>query len=196
MALGLIASSDRARDVAAAFVKFSTHVGQKADISVLVSELLAISASLRELDTAWRNSLHSYPRGIINDDIYTLLRSLEYTIKEVARHCGQLGWSGYPSSRDAYQDVWQKMEDYFYAEGGNSLLRRLEYYREFVDGLRRVVLGCVVARSSMLRRRSANGSIASVPAWCRRRYRCSSSGRRSRPCCSDKTTSSSSTWGT
>ncbi|MCJ1389111.1 hypothetical protein MMC18_001965 [Xylographa bjoerkii] len=138
----LTANSETAQDIAAAFMKFQDPVFEHAtEITALISELFAISSALLELKTAHNDPLHYRRRSRIENEQHTALLSLEYTFKDVQRLFGGLARPLYNSKREAYQAVWQNIDDHFLAEGGFTLVRRFEYYRMFLIDITAIIEG-------------------------------------------------------
>ncbi|MCJ1282504.1 hypothetical protein MMC26_001827 [Xylographa opegraphella] len=138
----LTASSETAQDIAAAFMKFQDPVFEQAtEITALISELFAISSALLELKTANNDPSHYRRRGRIESEQYTAVLSLEHTFKDVQRLFGGLARQFYNSAREAYQAVWQNIQDHFLDEGGFPLVRRFEYYRMFLVDIIAIIEG-------------------------------------------------------
>ena len=141
----LAANSETAQDIAAAFNKFQGPVFEHAtEITALMSELYAISSALLELRTAHDDPLHYRRKGRIENEQHTALLSLEYTFKDIQRLFGGLARPIYNSTREAYQAVWQNIQDHFLDEGGFTLVRRFEYYRMFLIDITAIIEGSVI----------------------------------------------------
>ena len=140
--MDLIAKAEEAQDVAAGLNKFLDPVPDSStEITGLISECFAISSALRELSTAIADSrFRQYPAQV-NDDINVTLASLDYTFEDVNRFFGGLRSTNYISSGSLYRSVWTEITVHFQDESGNSLCRRLEFYRRFLMALTSVVLG-------------------------------------------------------
>ena len=140
----LLANAETAQEIAPALVRFQNHVPEAAtEISALVSELYAISAALFQLKTALGEPRNARYRNLVDEDKRVVLRSLEYTFKDIHRLLRALDSRSYRTTREAYRDVWIEIDDYFRAESNNSLLTRLGYYKCFVDDLTPIVQGYV-----------------------------------------------------
>jgi hypothetical protein len=138
--MALIARSEDAEDIAAAFLKFKEPVPSSAtEITALISELFAISSALLELDTALKDRPYHRLRREVEDDQYIVLKSLDYTFKDVRREFGGLSKPFYRTNREAFNGVWKSIERFFHAESRNTLVARLEYYRLFLQDLCAVV---------------------------------------------------------
>lgn len=137
---GLVATAETAQDIAAGLDKFLTFLPDYAtEITALISECFAISSALRELSTAIGDSRFNRSYQQISDDVRVALQSLEYTFNDVSRIFGGLGRTVYVSQTAAYRTVWQEITEHFMSESGNSLCRRLEFYRRYL-----LVLACIV----------------------------------------------------
>ena len=77
----------------------------------------------------------------LEDEQYVVVKSIEYTFKDVHRLLGGLARGRYRSRREAYRSVWQKLDDFFYDESRNHLVDRLHYYKLFVLELTNLVVG-------------------------------------------------------
>lgn len=136
---GLVARAEAAQDIAAGLNKFLGSVpNYSTEITALISECFAISSSLRELNTAIGDSRYNRGYHEISEDLTITLQSLEYTFHDVRRLFGDLGRAEYISQSAAYRSVWEDITTHFMGESGNSLCRRLEFYRRFL-----LVLVCV-----------------------------------------------------
>ena len=136
------ANAETAQEIAPALLRFQSHVPEAAtEISALVSELYAISAALFELKTASSEPRNYRNRNLIDEDKYVVLRSLEYTFKDINHFLRGLESRTYRSDREAYKDVWLQIDDYFRNESNNSLLARLGYYKLFIEDLTPIVRG-------------------------------------------------------
>ena len=128
-----IATAESAQDIAAALEKFLDPVSDRStEITALISECYAISSALRELNTCHGDlRYHSRPEQVSND-IRVALQSINYTFDDVRHFLGGLGDLIYPSQTAAYRAVWTNFNDHFEQESGNTLCRRLEFYRRFI----------------------------------------------------------------
>ena len=135
MVPAVIAVAEKAQDIAAALDKFLGPVDdQSAEITALMAECLATSSALRELDKKIGHFPYHprYPR--ISRDLTTVKDSLNFTFEDVQRLFGRLGRvAGTPGAEYGY--VWDDLCDFFRAESGNSLRRRLEIYCSVLWGL-------------------------------------------------------------
>ena len=122
MVAALIAVAERAQDIAAALDKFVGPVDdQSAEITALMAECLSTSSALRELDRKIGDFPHHRRYPHISQDLTTVKDSLNFTFTDVQRIFGGLG-------RVAYRYVWEDLCEFFRAESGNPLRRRLEIY--------------------------------------------------------------------
>lgn len=124
----LIAVAEKAQDISAALDKFLVPVDdQSAEIMALMAECLSTSSALRELDRKIGDFPHHPRYPDISYDLTTVKESLNYTFKDVQRIFGGLGRvMVVPHAEYGY--VWRDLCDYFRAESGNTLQRRLEIY--------------------------------------------------------------------
>ncbi len=129
----LVARAEAAQDIAAGLNKFLGPVpNYSTEITALISECFAISSTLRKLSTAIGDSRYNSGYHEISEDLTITLQSLEYTFHDVKRLFGDLGRADYISQSAAYRSVWQEITAHFMEESGNSLCRRLEFYRRFL----------------------------------------------------------------
>ncbi|KAL9070372.1 MAG: hypothetical protein Q9161_004930 [Pseudevernia consocians] len=135
MAPALIAVAERAQDIAAALEKFLNPVDdQSAEITALMAECLSTSSALRELDRKIGDFPYHRRYPEISGDLTTVKDSLNFTFKDVQRLFGGLGRVAVVP-RAEYGYVWGDLCDYFRAESGNTLRRRLEIYYIVLQGL-------------------------------------------------------------
>ena len=142
LAGSLIANSEAVQDVAAAFLKFQEPVPERAtETTGVVAQLFAISSALMELNHAQRQLGNRHWALATTEDQYMVLGSLEATLRDVNRFFGHLGWPKYRTKREAFIAVWQDIDDFFFDEGNNTLLKRLQYYTRFLEDLSTIVQG-------------------------------------------------------
>ena len=147
----LTAISETAQEIATTFLKFQGYVTESAtEATALASELLAISAALLELKTASTDPRHGRRKELVEDDKFVVLGSLEYTFRDINRFLPGLENPRY-SRREAFRGVWRQIDTHFRNESHNSLLARLEYYKQFLQDLTKVVTGCVERLHARLR---------------------------------------------
>ena len=128
MASELIAVAEKAQDIAAALDKFLGPVeDQSAEITALMAECLSTSSALRELDRKIGDFPYHRRYPDISRDLMTVKDSLNYTFRDVQKQFGGLGRVA-AAPRAEYRYVWGDLCDYFYAESGNALRRRMEIY--------------------------------------------------------------------
>lgn len=128
MASALIAVAEKAQDIAAALDKFLGPVeDQSAEITALMAECLSTSSALRELDRKIGDFPYHRRYPEISRDLTTVKDSLNYTFRDVQRLFGGLARVAV-LPRAEYGYVWGNLCDYFRAESGNPLRRRLEIY--------------------------------------------------------------------
>lgn len=124
----LIAAAEKAQDIAAALDKFLDPVDdQSAEITALMAGCLSTSSSLRELDKTIGDFPYHRRYPDISSDLTTVKDSLNYTFRDVLRLFGGLARVAV-IPRAEYGYVWADLCDFFRAESGNTLCRRLEIY--------------------------------------------------------------------
>lgn len=140
MAPAIIAVAERAQDIAAALDKFLDPVhDQSAEITALIAQCFATSSALRQLDrTIGPFPYHRhYPE--ISPDLTVVKDSLTYTFQDVERLFGRLGRVA-AIPRAEYGYVWDDLCDFFRAESGNILERRLKIYCIVIEGLTDILI--------------------------------------------------------
>ena len=140
----LIAVAETAQDIAAGLNEFLDAVPEcSTEITALISECFAISSALRELSTAIGDYRYNRQFELIEEDVRTIRLSLDYTFEDVERCFGGLGVS-------TYREVWRDIDHYFQTESGNTLVARLEHYRNFLIGLTRISARLVLTLASSI----------------------------------------------
>lgn len=122
----LMVIAEKAQDIAAALEKFLDPVDdRKTEITALIAECFFNFSALRELESEIDGFPYHrrYPR--ILRDLTTVRNSLDLTFKDVQRLFE--GLDKIPRAEYAY--VWDNLCEFFQAESGTSLGRRLEVYR-------------------------------------------------------------------
>ena len=148
----LLANAETAQDIAAGLNKFLDPVPEySTEITALISECFAISSALRELTTAIGDQRYSRHLHLISEDLDVTISSLENTFDDVHRLFGGFGRINHISRGSSYRSVWTDITVHFQEESGNSLCRRLEYYRRFLlmltCDIRRLVLSMIYGRA-------------------------------------------------
>ena len=140
MAPALIAVAETAQDVSAALEKFLVPVeDQSAEIAALMAACISTSSALRALDRIIGDFPH-HPRYLdISYDLRIVRKSLKYTLDDVQRLFGGLTRVAL-LPRGEYIYVWRDLCDYFRAESGNPLQRRMHIYCTLLDGLSDILL--------------------------------------------------------
>ena len=135
VAPALIAVAETAQDISAALGKFLVPVeDQSAEITALMALCLSTSSALRELDRTIGDFPY-HPRYLeISNDLTTVRRSLRFTFDDFQRLCGGLARVAV-LPRGEYIYLWRDLCDYFRAESGNTLGRRMHIYCTLLDGL-------------------------------------------------------------
>ena len=135
----LIAVAETAQSIAAGLNKFLDPVPEcSTEITGLIAECFAISSALRELSNAISDPLFYRSFALIREDVRTVLSSLDHTFYDVGHLFGGLGGA-------TYRQVWREIDLHFQTESRNTLVTRLEYYRNFLIGLTRIISGSVLA---------------------------------------------------
>ena len=144
-ATALQANADSTTAVATALLDFQPQVDEATgrDVAALASELFTTSSTLLELRGALTNPQYARRRGLVEEDKYVALKSLEYTLRDAkrllkgVREPGPLPRIAGPAGsraerRERHRIVWREFCDYFRAESNNSLQSRILYYRKFL----------------------------------------------------------------
>ena len=140
--MDLIAQAETAQDIAAGLNKFLDPVPEySTEITALIAECFATSSALRELTAAIGDPRFNRQYHEVKEDISMTIRSLDYTFEDVRHLFGGLGRTNHVSQASAYRSVWTDITVHFQGESGNSLCRRLEYYKRFL-----FLLTCVIER--------------------------------------------------
>lgn len=105
-----------------------------AEITSVVADLYAISATLTSLDGLARQFPRNY--GQIKPDLDPALASLRYTLNGIINSLGKLDRT---SLADNYRRIWHDLDAYFHEEDGYSLARRLTKYKLFLQELQDVM---------------------------------------------------------
>ena len=135
MAPALIAVAETAQDISAALENFLVPVeDQSAEITALMAVCLSTSSALRGLDRIIGDFPYHPRYPDISHDLTTVSQSLKFTFGDVQRLFGGLARVAL-LPRGEYAYVWRDLYNYFRAESGNSLRRRIEIYRILLDDL-------------------------------------------------------------
>ncbi len=128
MAPLLIAVAEKAQDIAAALEKFLAPLDdQSAEITALMAQCLSTSSALRDLDRKIGDFPYHRRYPEISDDLTIVKDSLNFTFGDVQKLIGRLGRPTVVP-RAEYRYVWGDLCDFFRAESGNTLQRRLDIY--------------------------------------------------------------------
>jgi hypothetical protein len=141
--MDLRAHAEDAQEIASEFLIFQDYLPPEGatDLSALATELFGIKTALLDLDSECRNPRNARTAETLDDEQYVVVKSIEYTFKDVHRLLGGLVQGRYRSRREAYRAVWRKLEDFFYEESRNHLVDRLHYYKQFLLELVNLVVG-------------------------------------------------------
>lgn len=139
----LIAVAEAAQDVAAGLNKFLNPVADSAvEITALIAKCFAVSSALRDLATAIEELRRYSSYNKISDDIADVITSLDFTFKDVHQTVGE-GFANIKntgvSMTAAYRRVWRDIKARFQEESGNTLTRRLEYCRSYLQELTNIL---------------------------------------------------------
>ena len=154
MTSALQANSDSAQATAASLLEFQPHVGHPAasEVAALASELYSTSSVLLEFRAALTDPRHARRHGLVEEDKYVVLKSLEFTFRDVKRLLAGVSAAGVTTAaaaslgvrivnRDQYRSVWQQIDAHFRSESNNSLQTRISYYKRFLKDCTRLVVG-------------------------------------------------------
>ena len=138
MAPALIAVAETAQEVSAALEKFLVPVeDQSAEITALMALCLSTSSALRALDRIIGDFPH-HPRYLdISYDLSIVRKSLRFTFDDVQRLFGP---RVAVLPRGEYIYVWRDVCDYFRAESGNTLGRRMQIYCTLLNELSDILI--------------------------------------------------------
>lgn len=128
MVPALIAVAEKAQDIAAALEKFLAPLDdQSAEITALMAQCLSTSSALRDLGRKIGDFPYHRRYPEISGDLTIVKESLNFTFGDVQRLIGRLG---IPTvvPRAEYHYVWGDLCDFFRAQSGNTLQRRLDIY--------------------------------------------------------------------
>ena len=151
MASALKDNSNAVQAVAESLLAFQSHVeaSVSAEISSLIAELYSTGSALLEFRAALIEPRYAQRRGLVEEDKYVVLKSLEFTLRDVKKLLGDLNDSTTTaaslgirvSRRETYRTVWAQIEKFFKNESNNTLRTRFLYYRKFLTNCTNVVKG-------------------------------------------------------
>ncbi|KAK1074074.1 hypothetical protein LTR74_001321 [Friedmanniomyces endolithicus] len=146
----LIALAQDAEDASSGLRVFRDSLSRNAtQITGVIGELFAISASLRQVDSAEGDSRLQPSFYRIREDVGLLCRSLQTTVGDV--------FTMFARSRDrSRQMVWEDLQHKMDQDEGEGLLERLWCYRGVLQALFDVVIGRRPSSLVELRRQLAN----------------------------------------
>lgn len=124
--------------------RFVSHVPEHAAvITSTMSELYAISASLRSLESS-----HNVPAlrpnfNRIIDDVELIVRaSLRHTVRDILGSLEQMSGGGRVAPDQAtYRATWMTLWSFFHQQAGFTLVLRLKYYRAMLEEMAAIVRG-------------------------------------------------------
>ncbi|KAJ5888010.1 hypothetical protein N7495_008051 [Penicillium taxi] len=137
--MDLRASVEQVEDVAAGFNTFRAPLPEyKTEITGLISDLYAISASLTSLDDLSKESSLRRNWPLIHSDLELVLSSLRYTIKDILVYFNNLNGRTAP---EEYRTAWVLMSRFFWDEARprQSLSARLATYKTVLRDLRDIL---------------------------------------------------------
>jgi hypothetical protein len=132
MDLRLRDSAGFAEDVAAGLRQFREHLPEYgAEITDLIADLYAISATLTSLEGLTRQFRHNFQR--VKPDLALVRSSLQYTLDDILDAFGKLDDSTWARRPDAYRRIWLDLNSFLQDESSYSLNRRLRKYKMFLQ---------------------------------------------------------------
>ena len=161
----LITLAQDAEDASSGLRVFRDSLPRNAtQITGVIGEFFAISASLRQLDSAEGDPRLQPSFYRIREDVGLLCRSLQTTVGDV--------FAMFARSRDrSRQMVWEDLQHKMNQDEGEGLLDRLRCYRGVLQALFDVVIGRRPSSLVELRRQLANLAAAQgVPSSSSGRY--------------------------
>ena len=155
MTSALQANSDAAQATATTLQELAPHLAAAVadEVGALATELYATGAGLLELRAALTDPRHAGRRQLVEEDKYVVLKSLEFTFRDIRR---LLDDAGLPRAeprragaavaarvlrRDTCRVAWETVDAYFRGESNNSLQSRFLYYKRFLKDCTRLVVG-------------------------------------------------------
>lgn len=138
--MALRTSGQRAEDVAAGFTTFRAPLPEHAaEVTSLIADLYAISASLSSLDDLDRDPRYRRNVAEIQPDLNIVRASLKYTLEDIVDFFRAL--DGGQASAAGYKSTWMTLNHFFWEESRCSLATRLAQYktmlREIIDSTKK-----------------------------------------------------------
>ena len=131
MASPLTSEAEKADEIGSVFSLFRNALPDRApEVTGLMSQLFAISSTLRNIQTAVTIPEYSRKYPQISNDIRFVQSSVSRTFRTILNALGNIGDGRSKLTRDAYQRTWRQIHADF-TRGGQTLLMRLEAYRTF-----------------------------------------------------------------
>lgn len=120
-----------AEKVAVGFRRFRSCLPEhSAEITNLIAELYAMSATLTSIEGLSRQFPRNYAR--IKSDLDMVLASLNYTLDEITASFRKLANN---PRVDDFRHAWDDLDAYFREESSYTLKRRLTKYKMFLQEL-------------------------------------------------------------
>ncbi|KAL1968322.1 hypothetical protein VTN77DRAFT_1851 [Rasamsonia byssochlamydoides] len=133
--MDLRTTAEFAENIAAGFRQFRDPLPEHtAELTSLISDLYAISATLTSLDELAVSRPYRQNLSVVKPDLELVRSSLHYTLDKIYDAFGHLDSRG-PISRASYKRTWVDLCSFFEEEGGHSLGRRLRKYKMFLKEL-------------------------------------------------------------
>lgn len=133
--MDLRTTAEFAENIAAGFMQFRDPLPEHtAEITGLVSDLYAISATLTSLDELAVSRPYRHNLPAVKPDLELVRSSLHYTLENIFEVFGHLDARG-TVSRGSYKRIWLDLCSFFEEESSYSLSRRLRKYKMFLKEL-------------------------------------------------------------
>ena len=151
----LQANADAAQSSATALLELQRYAGPapaQTACGALAAELSACGAALLELRAALTDPAHTRRRTLVEGDRYVVLKSLEFTLRDLNRLLDKAdlppktarGTAAMALRRERGTVLWLRIDAHFRAESNNALQARIQYYRKFLKDCTRRVVGYVL----------------------------------------------------
>ncbi|KAJ5918856.1 hypothetical protein N7454_010000 [Penicillium verhagenii] len=132
--MDLRASVEDAEDAAAGFTTFRAPVPEHAaEVTALISDLYAISASFTSLDAFSKNPQYQPNWAYAWHDVDLVRQSFKFTIEDMFKYFYRLDNGN--NTPENYKRVWQSLNRFFQDESRHPLAIRLGRYKTFLKGL-------------------------------------------------------------
>lgn len=132
--MALRTSAENAEDVAAGFTTFRAPLPEHAaEVTSLIADLYAISASLSTLENLTKDPHNRRNVILIQSDLTRVRTSLKYTLEDIVDFFGSL--DGGNASPVGYKRTWMTLNRFFWDESQYSLATRLAKYNTMLKEL-------------------------------------------------------------